>query len=148
MSCQVPVSRTRNRLPEFESLLDQFFGPATLKPLAAVSTAWRTPITVWEAGDKLHVELDVPGAKQEDVELTFDKGQLSISVERKGDATQEEGRKVWHNERVYGRVTRTVSLPETVDPDTIEAELNAGVLHVAVTKRPEAQPKRIEVRTV
>jgi Hsp20/alpha crystallin family len=52
----------------------------------------------------------------------------------------------WHNERGYGKVSRTVTLPETGDPETIEAELNNGVLHVTISKLPQAQPKRIDVR--
>ena len=43
-------------------------------------------------------------------------------------------------------MTRTVTLPESIDPDSIAAELTDGVLHVMVTKKPEAQPKRIEIR--
>ncbi len=143
MSTAVQTNRLRNALPEIDTLFDHFFGPGAVK--AQAPSAWRTPATVWEAGDKLHVELDVPGATSDAVELTFDKGQLSIAVERPAPVADED-RKVWHNERAYGRVTRTLSLPEMVDPDTIEADLNAGVLHVTITKRPEAQPKRIEVR--
>jgi hypothetical protein len=50
------------------------------------------------------------------------------------------------NARGFGKVTRSVSLPDTVDPSTITAELTNGVLHVTITKRPESQPKKIEVK--
>ena len=80
---------------------------------------------------------------KEDVELTFDKGQLQITLERKAP---EGERTNWHNERGYGKVSRSVSLPETVDPNTITAALTNGVLHVTITKLPEAQPKKIEVK--
>jgi HSP20 family protein len=49
------------------------------------------------------------------------------------------------DERRYGKVTRTVTLPESIDPESIAGKLTDGVLHVTVAKRPEAQPKRIEI---
>ena len=90
-----------------------------------------------------HIELDAPGVAKEDVDLTFDKGTLQVSLERK---VPEGDRTNWHNERGFGKVTRSVSLPDTVDPATIAAELTNGVLHVTITKRPESQPKKIEVK--
>ncbi len=143
MSTAVQTNRLRNALPDVDSLFDHFFGPGAVR--SSGPSTWGTPATVWEAEDKLHVELDVPGVQRNAVELTFDKGRLSIQVDRPAPEADED-RKVWHNERAFGRVTRTLSLPETVDPDTIEADLTDGVLHVTITKRPEAQPKRIEVR--
>ena len=90
-----------------------------------------------------HIEVDAPGVAKDDVELTFDKGSLQITLERKAP---EGDRTNWHNERGYGKVSRSVSLPEIVDPETISAELTNGVLHVTIQKLPEAQPKKIDVR--
>ena len=104
---------------------------------------WRAPASIWEADNTFHIEVDAPGVKKEDVELTFDKGALQITMERKAP---EGERTSWHNERGYGKVSRSVSLPETVDPETITAELTNGVLHVTITKLPEAQPKKIDVK--
>lgn len=123
-------------LPEFDNLFNHFFR-------AEEVAMWRAPASIWEAENTFHIELDAPGVAREDVELTFDKGALQITLERK---VPEGDRTNWHNERGFGRVTRSVSLPDTVDPETINAELNNGVLHVTITKRPEAQPKRIDVK--
>ena len=76
---------------------------------------------------------------QENVDLTFEKGVLRISAERIPD---DEKRKYWHQERRFGRLERYVTLPESVDPESIEAELRSGVLHVALAKMPESQPKK------
>ena len=121
---------------EFDNLVNHFLrsegGPT-----------WHAPASIWEAENTFHIELDAPGVAKEDVELTFDKGTLQVALERKlpeGDRTN------WHNERGFGKVTRSVSLPDTVDPSTIAAELANGVLHVTITKRPESQPKKIEVK--
>jgi HSP20 family protein len=123
-------------LPEFDNLFNHFFR-------AEEVAMWRAPASIWEAENMFHIEVDAPGVLKENVELTFDKGTLQITLERKAP---EGERTSWHNERGYGKVSRTVSLPETADPETIQAELNNGVLHVTVAKLPQAQPKKIDVR--
>ncbi len=123
-------------LPELDTLFNQFFRSEDV-------TTWHAVLSIWEADKTFHVEVDAPGVKKEDVALTFDKGTLQITMERKAP---EGERTNWHNERGYGNVSRSVSLPDTVDPETITAELTNGVLHVTITKLPEAQPKKIDVR--
>ena len=134
----------RNRLgrrvaagvPEFDTLFNQFFrseGGAT----------WHTPVSIWEADNVFHVEVDAPGVTKEDVDITFEKGTLQVTLERKAP---EGERTNWHSERGYGKVSRSFSLPDTVDPNTIGAELTNGVLHVTISKLPEAQPKKIDVK--
>ncbi len=123
-------------LPEFDSLFNHFFR-------AEEVAMWRAPASIWEADNVFHLEVDAPGVAKENVELTFEKGTLQITLERKAP---EGERTNYHNERGYGKVSRSVSLPETVDPNTITAELTNGVLHVTISKLPEAQPKKIEVK--
>jgi HSP20 family protein len=123
-------------LPEFDNLFNHFFRSEEV-------AMWSAPASIWEADNTFHIELDAPGVAKEDVELTFEKGALQITLERK---VPEGDRTNWHNERGFGKVTRSVSLPDTVDPNTITAELTNGVLHVTVTKLPEAQPKKIDVK--
>src|SRR4051794_27563525 len=123
-------------MPEFSPL----FHPVFRAEGAAIGHA---PAPTLEADNMFHIEVDAPGVAKEGVELTFDKGQLQITLERKAP---EGERTNWHNERGYGKVSRSVSLPETVDPNTITAELTNGVLHVTITKLPEAQPKKIDVK--
>jgi len=127
---------SRGGFSELDSLYNHFFR-------AEEVGSWRAPASIWEAENTIHIEVDAPGVMKEDVELTFDKGTLQVSLERK---TPEGERTSWHNERGYGKVARSVTLPETVDPDTITAELTNGVLHVSIAKLPEAQPKKIDVR--
>jgi HSP20 family protein len=122
--------------PEFDNLFGQFFRGEEV-------AMWRAPASIWEAENTFHIEVDAPGVSKEDVELTFDKGALTITLERKAP---EGERTNWHNERGYGKVSRSVTLPDTVDPETIEAGLVSGVLHVTIKKLPEVQPKKIDVR--
>lgn len=145
MSKCSPTNRLNQLLPaslaEVDTLLNHIFtGPVTT---AVTRAAWTTPASLWEADDRLHVELDVPGVSPESVEVTVENGQLHITVERN---TGENPPNYVYNERRFGRVTRSLSLPDTVDADSVSAELKNGVLHVSVAKRPETQPRKIEVR--
>ena len=141
MTSSTQKNRLRQLVPgalaEVDNLFDQFFGPAS-----EWTTNWRAPASLWEADDRLHLEVDAPGVAKDAADVTYDKGVLTVRLERKAP----EGRKFHHNERGFGSLTRTLTLPETVDPDSIEAELTDGVLHVSIAKTPEAQPKKIELR--
>ena len=134
--------RQRNRLnrrggySELDTLFNHFFGQEE-------TATWRAPSSIWEADNTFHIEVDAAGVLKDDVDLTFDKGTLTISLERKAPEVERTN---WHNERGYGKVSRSVALPETVDPNTISAELTNGVLHVTIAKLPEALPKKIDVR--
>ena len=122
-----------------DSILNQFLGPqASLKGFRVSPT----PASAWEDDGHYHVELDVPGVSREDIELTLEKGILQIDVERKNPV---EDRKGYQDERFYGKSTRKLALPETIDTESIVAELVGGVLHVKIAKVPEVQPKRIEI---
>ena len=123
-------------LPEFDTLFNQFFR-------SEGGVTWHTPVSIWEAENVFHVEVDAPGVTKEDVDITFEKGTLQVTLERKAP---EGERTNWHSERGYGKVSRSFSLPDTVDPNTIGAELTNGVLHVTISKLPEAQPKKIDVK--
>ena len=136
-------NRLRELLPgnlgDFETLVDQFLGAGASRGVQA----FYVPASVWEDEGSYHVELDVPGVVREHVELTYERGALRITTER---PAPEETRTGLVDERRYGKVTRTVTLPESIDPESIVAELTNGVLHVTVSKKPEAQPKRIEIK--
>ena len=127
----------RHAMPEFDTLFNQFFRSE------GGGVSWHAPVSIWEADNTFHVEADAPGVTKEDVEITFDKGTLQVSLERKAP---EGERTNWHNERGYGKVSRSFSLPDTVDPNTIAAELTNGVLHLTIAKLPEAQPKKIDIK--
>lgn len=116
----------------------------TVQNGASAERNWFAPAALWEEGDCFYVEADLPGVQREQLELTLEKNVLRVSAERQ--APQGE-RTYWHNERAFGRVERSITLPETVDPDSIEASLKDGVLLVKLHKRPESLAKRIEIKS-
>jgi HSP20 family protein len=121
---------------EMDELVGQFFGNGNGHSRVPA------PAALWEEEGQWCVEVDLPGVAQEDVEVTLEKNTLSIAAERK----VPEDRKFWHQERSYGKIQRLITLPESVDPNSIEAELKDGVLHLALSKRPETQPKKIAIK--
>ena len=107
------------------------------------SQGWHAPVTAWNDADKVYVEMEVPGVKREDLEVTVHNGVLRIAGQRK---VPEGERNYWTNERQFGQFDRSMTLPEDIDADSIEAELTDGVLHLTLNRKPEAQPKRITVK--
>lgn len=100
-------------------------------------------LSLWEENEHVYIEVDVPGMQIEDLNLTMEKGRLWIRGERK---FPQHGQKRWYDERYYGSFQRVVSLSDSVDPASIEATLSDGVLFITLTKKPEHQPHRIEVK--
>jgi HSP20 family protein len=125
---------------ELEHLLGGFFGPADGTTFA--ERGWHAPASLWEDEGNLYVELELPGVKSSDVDVTVDGTKLRVKAERK---SPEPARKFWHQERTYGALERVVTLPETVNPESVEASLTDGVLHLKVAKRPEVMPRKVVV---
>jgi len=89
---------------------------------------------------------DLPGIKEKDVEITMTGNRLTISGKREAEL-EEKSDTYYANERSYGSFTRAFTLPEgTHDGNDIRAELNEGVLRLLIPKKPELQPRRIEVK--
>jgi HSP20 family protein len=122
---------------DVEQAFDQLVGGAS-----NFVRSFSAPANLWEEDGQWRVEVELPGIKQEQIELTLEKNELKIVAER----VAPEGRKYHHQERTYGKVERQISLPETADPESIEAELRDGVLNLSFKKKPEAQPRKIVVK--
>jgi HSP20 family protein len=85
---------------------------------------------------------DLPGVKDEDVDLSLNGNLLTVSGKR-DDERREEGEQYYSVERSYGTFSRSFSLPDGIDAGGISADLKSGVLTVQIPKRPEAQPRKI-----
>jgi HSP20 family protein len=133
---------------EMDQLFDHFFGvpnpgQANGNGTGASSSGIYAPASLWEEESQWVIEFDLPGVKQDDIDVTLEKNSLRLTAQR--PAPQEDG-KFYHQERTYGPIQRLISLPETVDPERIEAELKDGVLRLTLAKKPELQPKKIQVK--
>jgi HSP20 family protein len=107
--------------------------------------AWWIPqVDVYEEPERFAVLVDVPGVEPKDIEITAEKGVLTIRGERRPRA-QEASSAYRRLERHSGRFLRRFTLPESANLDSISARHNQGVLEVTIPKQAKLQPRRIEV---
>jgi HSP20 family protein len=102
-------------------------------------------VNMWDTVDSVFVELEVPGLKTDQLDLSVVGDQLSIRVERP-DAAQD-GMTYHRRERPVGSFTRVLKLPVEVDADKVQADLNGGVLTIRLPKAEAAKPRKIQVTT-
>ena len=98
-------------------------------------------VDIGETDDEVIVQFDMPGVGKGDVDLTIDKGLLTVT----GKADEEESGTAAYRETRVGDYRRQFNLTKDVDPDAITAEMEAGVLTVKIHKPEKAKPRRIEI---
>lgn len=98
---------------------------------------------VYREGDTFYVELDVPGVRQEDLDIEVEKKTLTISVSRPYDGSDDRANRV--RERAFGSFDRRFFLGEGLDADGIEAALDNGVLKISIPMLETAQARKVEV---
>jgi len=123
---------------EIDRVFDAFFGQTDQ------GRRWVPPVDLVEAEDHFVLKADLPGLSEGDVNIEVQDGALTISGERKAEHEQRE--KGWYRiERSFGRFSRSLTLPDGVDPDRIEASFNHGVLDVRIPKPEQRKPRRIAI---
>lgn len=100
---------------------------------------------VREEKDAFVFKADLPGIKEKDVEISITGNRLTVSGKREQENV-EERESYYCRERSYGSFSRTFTLPDSVDADKIEANMQDGVLTLRLPKSPEAQPKKIALK--
>lgn len=122
---------------------DRLFGRMFDAPLAQ---RWVPAMDLTEAEDHYRLKADLPGLGEDDISIEFEHGTLTISGERKAEHVDDE--KGWHRiERSFGSFSRTLTLPDGIDPDALTAEFDRGVLNVRIPKPEQVKPRRIEVKS-
>ncbi len=105
---------------------------------------WIPAMDLVEKNDHFVLRADLPGVEKEDVNIELQDNMLTISGERK---SEHEERKdgYFRIERASGRFSRSLTLPEGIDPEGVQARFRNGVLEVAVPKPEERKPKRVSI---
>ena len=103
------------------------------------------PMDAVRRGDEVVVQMDLPGIDPSAIDITADRGTLTVSAERRGKPA--EGDQVLVGERPQGRFTRQVMLADTLDTEHLTADYDAGVLTITIPVAERAKPKRFEVRS-
>ena len=125
-----------------DRLLTGVLGPTAEGLLPAMFRS-QPAVNVWEQDEALLVEMEVPGIKNDQVDISVAGGELSIKIDRP-DAAQDEVR-FHRRERPVGAFTRVLRLPVEVDANRVEAELRDGVLTITLPKAEAAKPRKITV---
>ena len=110
-----------------------------------VTAAFVPPVDIYEDEHKIVLKLEVPGMKENDLDIQLENNVLTVRGERKFE--KEEKEENFHRvERRYGTFYRSFTIPNTVNAESVKASYEAGVLRVELEKRAEAKPKQIKVQ--
>jgi HSP20 family protein len=124
---------TRDFQRQFDRLARRSFGQNAAMPLDIV-----------RRDSDVTLRFDVPGIDRDSIEVTVDRGILSVSVKRQEERSEND--KFFVRERTMGTFTRRVRLSENVNADAVEASYDNGVLEVRIPVLEQAKPRKIEVR--
>jgi HSP20 family molecular chaperone IbpA len=109
-------------------------------------TGTSTGLDVYETNDAIVVEAQVPGIKEENIEINIDGNVLTINATQKETEEQKDKKKTVYKSTRQTSFSYSTNLPRIVDPSKAEAEVEQGVLKITIPKSEEDKPKKIEVK--
>lgn len=105
------------------------------------------PLNIGATPDSVEIYAFAPGLDPAKIELTLERGVLTLAGERAHELPAESRTSTTHvNERFSGQFRRTVSLPDDLDPEAVSAKYDEGVLHISIRRRETAKPRRISIQ--
>ncbi len=129
---------------EMRQILGSLFNPEQSDQSNVVTSQWAPQVDIKEEEDRFLILADIPGVDPKDIEITMEKGILSLKGQRTDESIQLKG-KLTRVERSHGTFYRRFALPDSADPNGIKASGRHGVLEILIPKRPESAPRRIQV---
>ena len=135
----VTLREKMNRM--FEDIFSQRSGEGK----EMVTCSWAPAVDIFETEKELVLSAEIPGIDEKDIEIKVEDNTLSLKGERKFEKeTKEEN---YHRlERSYGSFFRAFTLPNSIDPERIQAAHENGVLKITMPKREERQPRKVKIR--
>jgi HSP20 family protein len=115
-------------------------------PPNGMARRWMPAMDLVETEDHFVLRADLPGLSEEDVKIEFEDGTLTVSGERKSEH-ESKGEGYHRVERAFGSFSRSLTLPQGIDPEAVAASFDRGVLEVSIPKPEARKPKRIEIGT-
>ena len=136
------------RFDPLNELVDDLFKGFFVRPVAfeGRGEAPRMKVDVAEKNGAYQISAELPGVRKEDIQVTIDGNQVSLSAEVKREKEVQQDERVLHSERSYGKVTRSFSLPQEVDEAKAEAKFRDGVLELTLPKKAAAARKQITIQ--
>jgi len=129
---------------EIKQVFDRFFNDTEADSSSVVTSQWTPRVDIKEEANRFVILADIPGVDPKDIEISMDKGILTIKGERRTEK-KEEAERFSRVERMHGVFHRRFALPESANPENITASGRNGVLEISIPKRPETTPRRISV---
>ena len=140
------------RFDPFTDLVDDLFKGFLVRPLAFEGRAnggtelLRAKVDVAEKNGAYLVSAELAGVKKEDIHVSIDGAEVTIEAEVKREKEANKDERVLHSERLYGKVSRSFTLPQEVDEARAEAKFRDGVLELTLPKKEAAQRKQISIQ--
>ena len=140
-----PGAELRRMEKDFENLFGQQFLTSGDPRETMAAAHWSPAVDVSEDEKEFLVKAELPDLKKEDVKVTVENGNLTISGERRSE-NEEKGKKFHRVERAYGTFLRRFGLPEGIDASKVSAEFKDGILCIRLPKDETTKPQAIEVK--
>lgn len=124
--------------------IEELFGEVTPRPIRSVPRGSFPALNVGLTPQKVDVQLFAPGIDKNALQVNIEQNLLTISGERRVPPT--EGAAQYRKERFDGAFQRSVTLPEDVDPEKVDARYRDGVLQISIQRREAAKPRQITIQ--
>jgi HSP20 family protein len=140
-----PAAELNTIQNEMNRLFNTFFDPSAPTGRANGTTRrWLPPMDLVETADHYVLRADLPGLSDGDVNIQLEDNVLTISGERKAEH-QEQQEGYYRLERAFGAFSRSLTLPDGVDPDGVQAHFDRGVLEIRIRKPEQKKPKTVQI---
>jgi HSP20 family protein len=137
------------RFDPLNDLVDDFFKGFLVRPYGyeqREAAAPRMKVDVAEKNGAYLVTAEIPGVKKEDIHVSVDGAQVTLEAEVKQEREAGKDERVLHVERLYGKATRSFTLPAELDEAKVEAKYRDGLLELTLPKKAAAARKQITVQ--
>jgi HSP20 family protein len=136
------------RVDPFSAGFDDWFKGLMLRPMRMdidMPESMQLKMDVTRSDEGYVVKAEMPGVKKEDIHVTVDGSQVTISGEVKRESEEKQDEQVIRSERYYGKVARSFTLPQDIDEAKVAAQCNDGVLELKLPRKAQSAGRKIEV---
>jgi HSP20 family protein len=135
-----------NGLDSFRRNIDKVFDDFFfLTPTSLFKSDWEPTIDVEEDDKSIHVKAEIPGIEEKDLDVKIEDNVLTLSGEKKEERKEEKKNYIF-SERKFGSFSRSISLPEGIKTDKINATFKKGILNIDIPKDETKESKKIEIK--
>jgi HSP20 family protein len=139
-----PLREINSLQSEMNRLFNTVFDAPSNGSGGNVLRRWIPAMDLVESGEHFVLRADLPGMGEDDVNIEFEDGTLTVSGERK--AEHEDGNEGFHRvERSFGSFSRSLTLPQGIDPEAVTASFDRGVLEIRIPKPEQRKPRKIAI---